>query len=143
MPDGKYSATKPHPALTFPNAEPEVCPFPLLCIWLVGCFEIGIHCVVQAGLELTMKAGPPSYSRAIPRLSFSVDYRHVCATPACVLAFLYLFLPLKQVPSLFHTLLQLSKMLKDRSGYRIPFLMVTLTCSSQDGVAMLLIQQGF
>lgn len=130
------------PALTFPNAEPEVCPFPLLCIWLVGWFEIGIHCVVQAGLELTMKAGPPSYSRAIPPPQLQCRLQ-ACATPACVLAFLYLFLPLKQVPSLFHTLLQLSKMLKDRSGYRIPFLMVTLTCSSQDGVAMLLIQQGF
>lgn len=129
------------PALTFPNAEPEVCPFPLLCIWLVGWFEIGIHCVAQAGLELTMKAGPPSYSRAIPppQLQSITD---MCHNGLCT-GFLILVSSLQTSSlSISHPFATL-KDVERQVWLQDPFLMVTLTFSSQDGVAMLLIQQGF
>lgn len=74
------------PALMFPNTEPEVCPLPLFCLWsvgrLVGWFEIGVYSVAQAGLELTMKARPPSYLNNPPPLA-SVSTTGMCHTGLC------------------------------------------------------------
>lgn len=117
---GKHSATKlqPHP-------EPEVHPLPLFTLvgWLANWFEIDVHSLGQAGLELTVKSQPLSDSRAQSScVGIRGGYGHVSPHLAC--------------PLTFHTCSYppLSVMLKrEQSCYRTTVLMVILTLLSQHG----------